>query len=72
LAVQDLLARARAGQHVEVGCLGGHGRTGTTHAYLAVLTGVAPGDGVAWVRENYCAKAVETSGQEASVLRFHL
>ena len=68
LALQALLERARAGQCVEVGCLGGHGRTGTALACLAVLCGHPPDDAVAWVRERYCADAVETEPQRAFVL----
>lgn len=67
VTLRALLERARAGERVEVGCLGGHGRTGTLLAYLAVLTGVAPAGAVAWVREHYCALAAETDDQEAFV-----
>ena len=63
-----LLARARAGQRVEIGCLGGHGRTGTALACLAVMTGVAADDAVAWVRRVCCARAIETPDQEAFVV----
>lgn len=66
-ALKAVLERARWGQDVEVGCLGGHGRTGTALACLAVLTGHPSRDAVAWVRSSYCAKAVETQGQEAFV-----
>lgn len=38
-ALVSLLERARQGQAVEIGCLGGHGRTGTALACLAVLAG---------------------------------
>jgi len=69
-ALPSLLARARAGQRVEVGCIGGHGRTGTAVACLAVLTGCPAGEAVAWVREHYCPRAVETPEQEAFVSRF--
>ncbi len=69
-ALEDVLARARRGDVVEVGCLGGHGRTGTALACLAVLTGTPAADAVAWVRDNYCAKAVETAEQEAFVESF--
>lgn len=60
-----VLQRASAGQRVEIGCLGGQGRTGTALACLAVISGIAPGDAVAWARANYCAEAVETADQEA-------
>jgi hypothetical protein len=67
-ALESLLARARRGEHVEIGCLGAHGRTGTALAWLAVLTGVAPDAAVEWVRAHHCDKAVETEGQQAFVL----
>ena len=70
-ALTDLLDRARKGERVEVGCLGGHGRTGTALACLAVLTGTPANDAVAWVRANYCYKAVETDAQEQLVATFH-
>ncbi len=66
-ALKTVLERARSGQDIEVGCAGGHGRTGTALACLAILTGYPASDAVAWVRSNYCAKAVETPGQEAFV-----
>jgi hypothetical protein len=69
-ALEDLLGRARRGERVEVGCLGGHGRTGTALACLAVLTGTPPDDAVAWVRAAYCEKAVETDEQRAFVAAF--
>jgi hypothetical protein len=69
-ALRAVLERARAGQRVEVGCLGGHGRTGTALACLAVLAGHPAPDAVAWVRSGYCAKAVETPGQEAFIAAF--
>jgi hypothetical protein len=66
-ALGEAWRRARAGDRVEVGCLGGHGRTGTALACLAVLAGHPPADAVAWVRANYCAGAVETDDQAAFV-----
>jgi protein-tyrosine phosphatase len=55
---------------VEVACGGGRGRTGTALACLAVLDGV-PGDrAVAYVREHYDARAVETPSQQRYVRRF--
>lgn len=68
-ALLSVLNRARDGDRVEIGCLGGHGRTGTALASLAVLSGQPAGEAVAWVRANYCAKAVETPEQEAFVGR---
>ena len=69
-ALGRLLARAQAGEVVEVGCLGGHGRTGTALACLAVMAGAPPATSVAWVRQHYCAHAVETEPQAAFVEAF--
>jgi hypothetical protein len=66
-ALKTVLKRARSGQEVELGCLGGHGRTGTALACLAILTGHPATRAVAWVRENYCTKAVETPEQAAFI-----
>jgi hypothetical protein len=62
--LESLRRRAQSGQRVEIGCYGGHGRTGTALACLAVLTGTPAAEAVAWVRINYCPKAVETRAQE--------
>lgn len=69
-ALTTALDRARAGQRVELGCLGGHGRTGTALACLAVLTGLGSSEAVAWVRARYCPAAVETPEQEAFAAAF--
>lgn len=69
-ALKAALDRARSGQDIEIGCYGGHGRTGTALACLAVLAGHPALDAVAWVRSNYCTKAVETPEQEAFVGAF--
>jgi hypothetical protein len=69
-ALRALRQRARDGEQVELGCLGGHGRTGTALACLAILGGLPSGDAVAWVRENYCTNAVENGQQEAFVIGF--
>jgi hypothetical protein len=66
-ALNSLLDRSRSGERVEVGCIGGHGRTGTALACLAILTGVPPDQAVAWVRANYCGEAVESAEQEAFI-----
>lgn len=50
------------GKKVHVGCIGGHGRTGT---FLAALVKHLNGnlDAIAYVRKNYCEKAVESKSQ---------
>jgi hypothetical protein len=62
--------RAKRGEHIEVGCAGGLGRTGTVLACMAILAGVPPAEAVHWVRANYDARAVETESQAAWVLGF--
>lgn len=69
-AIVDCFEKARSGLTVEVGCIGGHGRTGTALACMAVLGGVPPADAVEWVRTNYCQETVESERQEWWVLWF--
>jgi rhodanese/phosphatase family protein len=59
--------RRAATERVEVACFGGHGRTGTALACLAVLDGVAPGEAVGYVRAHYHRRAVETPWQRRYV-----
>ena len=68
--ITDAFGRAQRGELVEVGCLGGSGRTGTVLACMAVLAGVPPADAVSWVRAAYRPEAVETAEQEAWVQWF--
>ena len=68
-ALREALERAGT-ERVEFACAGGHGRTGTALACLAVLDGVPRGEAVAYVREHYAARAVETPWQRRFVLRF--
>ncbi|MEV8015545.1 protein-tyrosine phosphatase family protein [Streptomyces sp. NPDC086554] len=57
-------------ERVEVACGGGQGRTGTALACMAVLDGVPGGEAVAYVREHYARRAVETPWQRRFVARF--
>jgi len=69
-SIIDAFRRAKAGEAVEIGCIGGLGRTGTVLACMAVLSGVPRSDAVDWVRANYHRNAVETEEQAAWVLWF--
>lgn len=62
--------RRAAEERVEIACGGGRGRTGTALACLAVLDGVPPERAVAYVREHYDRRAVETPWQRRYVRRF--
>ena len=64
------LWRSAAEERVEVACGGGRGRTGTALAVLAVLDGVPPAQAVAWVRDHYDRRAVETPWQRRYVRRW--
>jgi protein-tyrosine phosphatase len=65
-ALREAHARA-ADERVEIACGAGRGRTGSALALLAVLSGVAPPDAVAWVRAHYHPRAAETPWQRAWV-----
>jgi protein-tyrosine phosphatase len=68
-ALREAWQRAEV-ERVEVACDGGRGRTGTALACMAVLDGVPPSDAVAFVREHYDPRAVETPWQKRYVARF--
>ena len=68
-ALLELWERAPT-ERVEVACSGGHGRTGTALACLAVLDGVRPAEAVRYVRQNYNSRAVETLWQRRYVKQF--
>ena len=68
-ALREVWRRA-AHERVEVACGSGLGRTGTALACLAVLDGVPREEAVAYVRERYARRAVETPWQRRYVRRF--
>ena len=57
-------------ERVEIACAGGHGRTGTALACIAVLDGVPSEAAVKFVREHYNPRAVETPWQRRYVENF--
>jgi protein-tyrosine phosphatase len=67
-ALRWVLEQAVRGRRVEVGCAGGHGRTGTTLSGLLVLQGMGPREAVRRVRRSYCDEAIE-SREQASMVR---
>jgi Protein-tyrosine phosphatase len=58
-------------ERVEIACGSGRGRTGTALACIAVLDGVPTHEAVAFVREHYDSRAVETRWQRRYVIHFH-
>lgn len=62
--------KAEIGLTVEVSCLGGHGRTGTALACMAVIGGLPAQEAIDWVRGKYCSKAIESPEQEWYVTWF--
>ena len=72
-AVEQIVSafeRAKNGERLEIGCIGGLGRTGTVLACMAILAGVPTDGAVEWVRSTYDSRAVETLEQEEWVLWF--
>lgn len=68
--IRSAFRRAKLGQVVQVGCLGGLGRTGTVLGCMAALAGVDPANAVGWVRAHYDKNAIETPDQEQFVTDF--
>ena len=55
---------------VEIGCLGGHGRTGTLMALVMVQLGCKAEEAIKTIRTDYCDKAIETKQQERLIKAF--
>jgi protein-tyrosine phosphatase len=68
-ALREAWTRAET-ERVEIACAGGHGRTGTALACIAVLDGVPNRKAVEYVREHYDRRAVETPWQRRFVAGF--
>jgi hypothetical protein len=68
-ALSEAWQRAAA-ERVEIACTGGRGRTGTALACLAILDGVPGSEAVAFVRQHYDPRAVETLPQRRYVARW--
>jgi hypothetical protein len=62
--------RRASTDRVEIACAGGRGRTGTALACVAALDGVPADQAVAYVRQHYDRRAVETPWQRRYVARF--
>lgn len=70
--IASAFERAIEGEVVEVGCIGGHGRTGTILACMKVYGSwydedeelISPEDACKWVWKNYCKEAIESPMQE--------
>lgn len=76
--IKDAYLRAKNGEVVEIGCIGGHGRTGTILACMYVYASwdnkdpipLSPEDAIKKVHSDYCKEAVETKTQEWFVAWF--
>ena len=60
--VDWLCTRLDEGKSLHIGCIGGHGRTGTLLAALAKVY-LDQADAVTYIRSVYCSKAVESKAQ---------
>lgn len=55
--------KIEAGLHLEIACVGGHGRTGTFTVALMTAMGFTTFDAFTLMRDTYCDKAIETREQ---------
>ena len=67
--LETALKKAR-NSRVDITCGGGIGRTGTALACIAVLDGIDSASAVAFIRESYHPRAVETPWQRWYISRF--
>jgi protein-tyrosine phosphatase len=68
-ALREAWRRAE-NERVDIACGGGRGRTGTALACLAMLDGLSAPEAVAYMREHYDRRAIETPWQRRYVNRF--
>lgn len=65
--IKEAYQLAETGKMVEIGCIGGHGRTGTILALMYLLSAegdVSSEEAINFVRKAYCSNAIETYVQE--------
>jgi len=62
-AAKWLMKMAADGAIVEIGCIGGHGRTGTMLATMLVVAGKDPLHAAHTIRRQYCGKSIESTDQ---------
>lgn len=70
-ALEWIWAAIKDGKHVETGCMGGHGRTGTLLAGLLVMQGVKPGSACQQVWDGYCEEAIESKSQVELIVKLY-
>lgn len=69
--VDYAIMHLKRNKKVEIGCFGGHGRTGTFLAcIMAKVEGLSGQDAINKVRETYCHSAIETKRQEDLIKRY--
>ena len=65
-----LCTQLHEGKTVHVGCIGGHGRTGTVLSAI-VAEALEQADAVQYVRKHYCKKAVESKAQMQFLMKHY-
>ena len=72
VVVNKVIEYLESGKQVEIGCWGGHGRTGTTAAcLLSAIEHVSGEKAIEEIHSRYCKRAVEGVVQEQLVKDFH-
>ena len=66
-----IFEQSKDGQGVEIGCLGGHGRTGTLLACLLAIQGHNPYNAVNKLWADYCTQAVEDASQMSYIVEVY-
>lgn len=69
-ALKWVLAEVEKGAIIDIGCMGGHGRTGTALACLLILQGTTAHESMKRVRTSYCTEAIESRSQERFIRNF--
>lgn len=69
--MQICMGKMIAGKVIDIGCQGGHGRTGTLIACLiGKVEGISAEKAIEEVRSRYCKSAIETKSQEKLIAEY--
>lgn len=69
--VEWLCNQLHEGKKIHIGCIGGHGRTGTVLTAMAKVMMPELTAPIEYVRQNYCKKAVESSEQVKFLMKYY-
>jgi len=66
-----MVEQLKDGKKIQVGCIGGHGRTGLVLSALVMEAGLVKKHAIQWVRKHHCKDAVESESQVKFLMKHY-